>query len=407
MCLKRFIGIKILLMIALSAYGQNKVNLQTQVKGVLPISNGGTGTISPHLTAGTNVNITGNWPNQTINSISSGSLPVGCSSPSNGVLQCSLFSTTGNGTAGYVSLGQGSAPTTTPGTVQLVAPGSITAYNLVLPGSAGTGYLFSNVGSLSFQSATTANYYTNSGNTGLGPTLFTPNNTFNLVDTTASTGNTKTWFGYDGNGSFTGQHISAVRTNLSIVNGTGQSGAAQTDDAISFFNAAGGYRGGIITNGSNNAFTITSAPGVQLALGAAGGQHAFIQTSGVLTENPGVGVALVSTAAITGAVPVKADTTNANQVVVTTTADTGAGIPIGVCANSPGVGGTCHVILIGISSLKLGTGTCSIGNFVIVDTTTDGRVKCTGTYTAGTSIGVALAAQSTIGNTFNVLVGLR
>jgi hypothetical protein len=40
---------------------------------VLPKANGGTGTASPGLVAGTNVSITGTWPNQTINSTGSGS----------------------------------------------------------------------------------------------------------------------------------------------------------------------------------------------------------------------------------------------------------------------------------------------------------------------------------------------
>ncbi len=116
---------------------------------------------------------------------------------------------------------------------------------------------------------------------------------------------------------------------------------------------------------------------------------------------------LTATSAITGPVPVKADTANANKIVQTVTTDTGAGIPIGVVVNSPGAGGTGFVVTDGVVALTLGTGTCSIGNFVIVDTTTNGRVKCTATYTAGTVIGVAMAANSTVGTTFNVMVGLR
>jgi len=38
----------------------------------LPVANGGTGTTSPALVAGTNVTISGTWPNQTINATSSG-----------------------------------------------------------------------------------------------------------------------------------------------------------------------------------------------------------------------------------------------------------------------------------------------------------------------------------------------
>lgn len=48
------------------------INLTTAVTGILPIANGGTGTATPNLVAGTNVTITGNWPNQTINSSGGG-----------------------------------------------------------------------------------------------------------------------------------------------------------------------------------------------------------------------------------------------------------------------------------------------------------------------------------------------
>lgn len=46
--------------------------LTTGVTGLLPIVNGGTATASPALVAGTNVTITGSWPNQTINSSGGG-----------------------------------------------------------------------------------------------------------------------------------------------------------------------------------------------------------------------------------------------------------------------------------------------------------------------------------------------
>lgn len=46
--------------------------LSTGVTGTLPVANGGTGTTTPSLVAGTNVTITGTWPNQTINSTGGG-----------------------------------------------------------------------------------------------------------------------------------------------------------------------------------------------------------------------------------------------------------------------------------------------------------------------------------------------
>ncbi len=138
-----------------------------------------------------------------------------------------------------------------------------------------------------------------------------------------------------------------------------------------------------------------------------GGNGTAHDQSGGFIGKKGIGVVLVSTAAIGIFSPVKADTANANQVVITTTTDTAAGLVIGICAATPGAGGNCPVQTTGYFALTLGTGTCSIGNFVIVDTTTNGRVKCTATYTAGTVIGVAMAANSTVGTTFNVMVGLR
>ena len=40
--------------------------------GILAVANGGTGTATPALVAGTNVTITGTWPNQTINASGGG-----------------------------------------------------------------------------------------------------------------------------------------------------------------------------------------------------------------------------------------------------------------------------------------------------------------------------------------------
>jgi hypothetical protein len=45
----------------------NPVVLTTDVSGILPVANGGTATATPALVAGSNVTITGTWPNQTIN----------------------------------------------------------------------------------------------------------------------------------------------------------------------------------------------------------------------------------------------------------------------------------------------------------------------------------------------------
>ena len=47
-------------------------NQAVNFSGVLPVANGGSGTATPSLVAGTNVTITGTWPNQTVNASGGG-----------------------------------------------------------------------------------------------------------------------------------------------------------------------------------------------------------------------------------------------------------------------------------------------------------------------------------------------
>lgn len=53
------------------------VNLATNVTGLLPVLNGGSGTATPALVAGSNVTITGTWPNQTIAAAASTGITAG------------------------------------------------------------------------------------------------------------------------------------------------------------------------------------------------------------------------------------------------------------------------------------------------------------------------------------------
>ena len=82
-----------------SATGATAWNATHAFTGVLDVANGGTGTTTPALVAGTNVTITGTWPNQTINSSGGGG--------SGTVTTVSVVSA--NGLAGTVA-----NPTTTP-----------------------------------------------------------------------------------------------------------------------------------------------------------------------------------------------------------------------------------------------------------------------------------------------------
>lgn len=117
----------------------------------------------------------------------------------------------------------------------------------------------------------------------------------------------------------------------------------------------------------------------------------------------------VTSTALTAGQTVKADPANSGQVRIATTADTGAGIVVGFCGNSPSGGGNCFVMTSGIINTPImGTGTCAIGNWIIEDTTTNGEIKCATVYpTPGTILGTALTAQAVVGNTVTVAIGLK
>ena len=79
--------------------------------GTLAVANGGTGTATPALVAGTNVTITGTWPNQTINATGGGGMtyPGAGIANSTGSAWGTSYTTTGTGTV--VALATGAALT--------------------------------------------------------------------------------------------------------------------------------------------------------------------------------------------------------------------------------------------------------------------------------------------------------
>jgi hypothetical protein len=73
--------------------------LSTGVTGLLPIANGGTGTATPAIVAGTNVTVSGSWPNQTINASSTAQVYPGAGiANSTGSAWGTSYTTTGTGT---------------------------------------------------------------------------------------------------------------------------------------------------------------------------------------------------------------------------------------------------------------------------------------------------------------------
>ncbi len=115
---------------------QNTTGTASNVTGTVAVVNGGTGTASPALVAGTNVTITGSWPNQTINAgASSGTVTsVAATVPAFLSIAGSPITTSGtlaisySGTALPIANG-GTALTTTPTNGQLLI-GNGTNYTL-------------------------------------------------------------------------------------------------------------------------------------------------------------------------------------------------------------------------------------------------------------------------------------
>lgn len=106
---------------------------------------------------------------------------------------------------------------------------------------------------------------------------------------------------------------------------------------------------------------------------------------------------------------VKIDTAHNNAMVLCTTTDTSCdGFVEEVVSTTSCQAGSAFCPVITISGSKatgiLGTGTCTVGQFVVVDTTTNGRIKCqAGIPAQGAYIGKAMSAQAVVGNTVDIL----
>ena len=85
---------------------QNTTGTAAGLSSILAVASGGTGTATPALVAGTNVTITGTWPNQTINSSGGGSgmvYPGAGIAKSTGSAWDTSYGTTGGGTSVVLS----------------------------------------------------------------------------------------------------------------------------------------------------------------------------------------------------------------------------------------------------------------------------------------------------------------
>lgn len=223
--------------------------LTTGVTGILPVANGGNGTATPSLVAGTNVTITGTWPNQTVASTGGGGV-TSFSAGSTGLTPSTA--TTGAVTlAGTLAVASGGTGTATPSLVagtNVSITGTWPNQTINSSGGGGGGMVYPGAGiPLSTGSAWGTSY--NSTGTGdvvlsTSPTLVTP-----LLGTPTS-GNFSTgsftWPTFNQNTTGTAANVTGT---VAIANGgTGQTTAAAAITALTGTQTSGQY---LRSNGTN------------------------------------------------------------------------------------------------------------------------------------------------------------
>lgn len=108
---------------------------------------------------------------------------------------------------------------------------------------------------------------------------------------------------------------------------------------------------------------------------------------------------------ITAGQLLKLDTTTAMDVLIATTSDTEN--IVGISRETVSAAAGVDVIVHGIyHDALLGTGTCSVGDYVIPDTTTNGRIKCSATLPTTAVVGIAMAAVSVVGDPVRTFVNV-
>jgi len=307
--------------------------LTTGVTGQLPVANGGTGTATPSIVAGTNVTVTGTWPNQTIAASAGGSGTV----TSVAATVPSVFSVAGS-------------PITTSGTLALTYSGT------ALPvANGGTGL-----------TTTPANGALDIGN-GTGFTRTTLTAGSNITITNASGAIT---IAASGGGSAAGSTTQLQYNNAGAFAGSANMTFDGTSLTLPNDAFIGGYRVGAGVNGNNTVFTPTSASTIITGTSyqnVAFGVYALTsQTATGYTNNTALGWAAL-----------RYNTTGVNNVAVggsaltnNTTADynTATGLN-SLSSNTTGIQ-NCAAGYNSLTSVSTGSGNVGIGYRAGTDLTT-------------------------------------
>jgi hypothetical protein len=284
---------------------QNTTGTASNVTGIVAVANGGSGTATPALVAGTNVTITGSWPNQTINS----------SNPGGTVTAVSV--TSANGFAGTSSGGATPALTLST-TITGVLKGNGTAISAATSGTdysdgtsaLATGILKSTTTTGALSIAVAADFPTlNQNTTGSAATLTTPRAIYgnNFDGSAALTQIIASTYGGTGNGftKFSGAttaektyalpdaSTTILTTNAAVTiaqGGTGQTTQASAFNALSPITSTGDL---ILGNGANsatrlaiglNGYVLTSN-GTTASWAAGGGSGATITNDTTTATN--------------------------------------------------------------------------------------------------------------------------
>jgi hypothetical protein len=374
--------------------------------GTVAVAQGGTGTTTPALVAGTNVTITGTWPNQTINSSNTGGTVTSVSGTGtvNGLTLTGTVTTSGNLTLGGTLSGIANSALTnssiTIGGTTIALGGSsnalandITVYGITVGRGAGAVSTNTAVGA----SALSSGSQSGGNNTAIGHTALLSNTTGNLNTAVGRQALYSTTTGV----SNTGLGMNALVDNTTGSYNTSIGNGALQSNTTASNNTAVGYQAGYAnTTGTQN----TSV-----------GALSFItNTTGIKNSAFGYGALYSSTGSSNTAIGNAALTFNSTGNYNTAVGDT-ALVSNTTASNNTAVGyraayaNTTGAGITAIGSDVLAANTTGVSNVGVGGTWAANLAGALNSNTTGsynTAMGVGALAQSTTAS-YNTVVGYQ